>query len=352
MAQAFDDAPLHTTLYEPDRTFPEFAELDVRASVLNRVGAVRTRHRLALPLLAPIVSSMKVDADVLLASSSGWAHGLRTTGRKVVYCHAPARWLYQQDRYLGTHTAHGMRGRLRRAPAHAALAMLGGPLRRWDRRAALMADRYLANSTVTRDAIRAVYGIEAEILPPPPALLPGAAEHAVSGVEPGFFLCVARLLPYKNVDVVIRAAASAAHARVVVVGDGPERSRLEALAAGNPRVRLLGRVPDEELRWLYRNSIGLVAMSYEDYGLSPLEAAAFGRPSVVTRAGGYLDTVVDGDTGVFVNDPRPGDVALGLEIAASKSWDEEVLRAHAQLFSAERFRRRLREIVAEERARA
>ena len=93
MADAFPGAPLYTTLYDPAATFPEFAPLDVRTSPIDRFGVLRRHHRLALPLLAPAVGATPIEAEVLLASSTGWAHGFPTTGRKVVYCHAPARWL-------------------------------------------------------------------------------------------------------------------------------------------------------------------------------------------------------------------------------------------------------------------
>lgn len=355
MADAFPGAPLYTTLYHPEGTFPEFGPLDVRTSPLDRVGVLRRHHRLALPLLAPAVAATPIDADVVLASSTGWAHGFPTTGRKVVYCHAPARWLYQGDRYLGPSRGSGSGtapGGMQRRVAAAALAVLAPALRRWDRRAALTADRYLANSTVTARAIREVYGIEAEILPPPPAMLPGGDETPVDGVEPGFLLCVARLLPYKNVDVVIEAVRRTPGARLVVVGDGPERAALEHRVRDLPRVHLAGRVDDARLRWLYRHSAALVAASYEDYGLSPLEAAAFGRPSVVLRDGGYLDTVRDGVTGEFFDAPDPDLVAEAATRALDRTWDPAVLTAHADDFAAERFVSRLHAIAAEERATA
>ena len=353
MADAFPGAPLYTTLYDPAGTFPEFEALDVRTSPIDRVGVLRRHHRLALPLLAPAVRATPIEADVLLASSTGWAHGFPTSGRKVVYCHAPARWLYQSDRYLGPARGAGSGaapGGATRWLAAQALGLLAPALRSWDRRAAATADRYLANSTVTARAIREVYGIEAEILPPPPAMLPGGPETAVEGVEPGFLLCVARLLPYKNVDVVIEAVRRTPGARLVVVGDGPERAALEHRVRDLPRVRLAGRVDDARLRWLYRNSAALVAASYEDYGLSPLEAAAFGRPSVVLRDGGYLDTVRDGVTGEFFDAPDPDLVAEAAGRALARTWDPTVLTAHADDFAAERFVGRLHEIVREERA--
>ena len=99
--RAFPDATIHTTLYDPDGTYPEFRDARIVTSPINRIGPLRREHRAALPLLPYAVSRLRIDADVVVASSSGWAHGVPTTGRKIVYCHAPARWLYQADAYLG-----------------------------------------------------------------------------------------------------------------------------------------------------------------------------------------------------------------------------------------------------------
>lgn len=361
LAAAFPGSPLYTTLFDPGGTFPEMAALDVRTTSLNRFGPLRHHHRFALPFLAGAVSRRVIDARVLLASSTGWAHGFPTTGRKVVYCHAPARWLYQRDRYLGI----GRRGEplAQRASRWVATGMLdaaSGPLRRWDRDAARSADTYLANSTVTRTAIQAAYGIDAEVVAPPPALLPTgeAVRPAVLDRSPtgrtvqgdDFLLCVARLLPYKNVDAVVAAAALRPDLPLLVVGSGPDRGRLDALVAagGHRNVLLLGRVSDAELRWLYRSCTALVAGSYEDYGLSPLEAAAFGRPSVVLRDGGYLDTVVEGTTGTFFDRPRPAEISAAVGAALDTSWDRRALLAHAQTFSSATFTARLQQVVDDE----
>ena len=360
MAGAFPEAPLYTTLYDRDRTFPEMSELDLRVTRLNRYGALRRDHRRALPFLARAVSTSPIDADVVLASSTGWAHGFPTDGRKIVYCHAPARWLYQRDRYLGTGKAdESPARRARRYAASGVLGAVSAPLRGWDRRAARSADLYLANSTVTQESIRAVYGIDAEVLAPPPALTAAGDRRRPGGLDalpadltaPGaFVLCVARLLPYKNVDVVIEAAAVHPDRGFVVVGDGPDRSRLQAIlmAAGLRNVVLLGRVADAELRWLYQGCAALVGASYEDYGLSPLEAATFGRPSVVLRDGGYLDTVVEGTTGVFFDLPHRQDIARALTEALDARWDPSALTDHAETFGAQRFTARLRELVHEQ----
>lgn len=347
MARAFPGSPLHTTLYDPAGTFPEFEGVDVRTMPINRWGILRRHHRLALPFLARAVSGYRVDADVLLASSSGWAHGIPVTGRKVVYCHAPARWLYQSERYAGEDDA-GARSRAVRA----AIGVLGPGLREWDRAAAHSADRYLVNSTVVQRAVRSAYGIEAEVLAPPPGRIISTDEpEPVDGVSRPFLLCVARLLPYKNVDRVIEAVGAVGGVELVVVGDGPERGRLTELARRTGGVHLVGRVSDAQLQWLYAHTAGLVAASHEDFGLSPLEAGSAGKPTAALRDGGYLDTVVEGRNGVFFDAPDAAAIAASIDDLLGHEWSAEAIRQHAAGFSEERFAERLRTVVAEEAAR-
>lgn len=336
LAAAFPGAPLYTSLYDPDGTFPEFAEVDVRPLSLNAIAPLRRRHRAALPLLAPAFSRLRIQADVAVCSSSGWAHGARVDGRKIVYCHTPARWLYQPDRYL----------RGRPAPLRLVARGLRRPLLRWDRTAAASADRYLANSSVVAKRIRDAYGIEAEVVPPPPAITPDGDTEAVTGVEPGFVLAVSRLLPYKNLDEIVRAFAELPAERLVLVGSGPLEPQLRRLAGSN--VALVGSVSDGQLRWAYANCAGLVAASYEDFGLTPLEAAAFGKPAAVLRWGGFLDTVDDGRTGVFFEHPTAGEVTAAVVALRAASWDAGSIRAHAALFSESRFVERLTRVVSDE----
>jgi glycosyltransferase involved in cell wall biosynthesis len=338
MARAFPEAALHTSLYDADGTFPEFSAVDMETLWLDRVPVLRRHHRLGLPVLAGAFSRLHIDADVVFCSSSGWAHGAQATGRKVVYCHAPARWLHQRDRYL--------RGR---GPAGTVLSLVQERLRRWDAEAAHSADRYLVNSTRTRDLVRETYGIDAEIVFPPYALAPDGPARPLEGIDDGFVLCVARLLPYKNVEAVLDAFSWLPDRRLVVAGAGPDEARLRALAP--PNVTLLGRVDDDELRWLYSRCAALIAASYEDFGLTPLEAAAFGKPSAVLAFGGFLDTVGP-ETGVHFDEATPDAVAAAVEATLRQSWNAQAIAAHAEQFSEHRFVARLREIAAEESARA
>jgi glycosyltransferase involved in cell wall biosynthesis len=338
--ELYPTAPLFTSLYDPAGTFEAFRHVDVRTGALDRVPALRHHHRAALPLLAPWFSTRRLDADVVLASSSGWAHEVRTTGRLIVYCHAPARWLYQRDRYL--RATGGPSGT--KLLAGAALGVLGAPLRHVDRIAAARATTYVANSTATAALVGELYGRDAEILCPPPALDANGEQRELHGVEPGFVLCVARLLAYKHVDVAV-AAAEGLGRQLLVVGDGPERRRLESGAGGN--VRFLGVVDDATLRWCYANASVLVSVGFEDFGLAPVEAAAFGTPTVARRFGGALDTVRDGVTGTLLDAVSPTTVRRAIDELIATPPSAATLLDHAAGFSKERFEGRVRSLVSD-----
>ncbi len=339
LTRAFPSADVFTSFYEPDGTFPDFADVAVRVAPIDRVTPLRRRHRLALPLLAPTFSRMHIDADVVVCSSSGWAHGVQTTGRKLVYCHAPARWLYQREAY----TAQS-------SPAtRVAVAGLRRPLRGWDQKAARSADLYLANSTRTQAMVRDAYGLDAEIVHPPHSIDPDGMQSPVEGIEPGYFLCVARLLPYKNVELAIRSVGGMSGERLVVVGRGPDEQRLRALAG--PNISFLPETTDAELRWLYANAGALMAFSAEDFGLTPVEAAVFGTPSIVVPFGGYLDTVIDGVNGVHIEAATTSSVAEAVERLRSLELDEATIQRHAEPFSEAVFTERIQGYVAELAAR-
>jgi glycosyltransferase involved in cell wall biosynthesis len=337
MSRAFPEAPIYTLLYDPANTYPEFAECDIRVSRLNSFSVFRERHRAALPILPLAASSMHVDADVVVTSSSGWAHGFRTRGRKLVHCHSPARWLYLPDLYLGEDS-----GLLKRA----VLRATAPALRAWDRRAARSCDRYLAVSTVVRQRIADAYGISADLLPPPvamsrnavtepvPELLQWLSADGESDPAEAFYLCVSRLLPYKNVDAAVGAFAGRSR-RLVVVGRGPDAERIAA--AKTPNVLMLSDLTDGQMSWLYQHSRALIAASYEDYGLTPIEAGVWGKPSVVLRWGGFLDTVVEGITGMYFDHPDAVSIADALDRFETSSFDPDKIRGHVEQFTEERF---------------
>jgi glycosyltransferase involved in cell wall biosynthesis len=343
MSRAFPFAPIYTLLYEPTTTYPEFAERDIRVSRLNRFAPLRKNHRAALPVLPVAARSVFVDADVVVTSSSGWAHGFRTSGRKLVHCHSPARWLYLPEQYLGDSSV------LKRA----ALRGSSPYLRSWDRRAALSCDRYLAVSSVIQRRIADVYGIEADVLPSPVAMTRSDRLEPVPEVqrwlrtdepENAFYLCVSRLLPYKNVDAIVRAF-SGTDRRLVVVGRGPQADALQRMKT--PNVLIVSDLTDAQMAWLYRSCRALIAASYEDYGLTPIEAGVWGRPSVVLRWGGFLDTVEEGVTGVYFDQPEPAEIADALDRFEETSFDPDKIARHTEQFTEAGFAQALYTAVDE-----
>lgn len=333
LADAFPDSPLYTSVFDAPR-YPELADRDVRASVLNRSAVFRKWHRATLPFLPSVYGHLDIDAEVAICSSSGWAHGVHTDAAKVVYCHNPARWLYQRAEYGET---------LRRY--RIAAAAVAPVLERWDRRAAASCDRYLANSSGVAARIKSIYGIEAEVLPPPTSVDPSATQIPLAGIEPGYVMVVGRLLGYKHVGAAVEAFRLLPGQRLIVVGDGPQRNSLESSAPAN--VTFTGRVSEAELRWLYAHCSTVVSASHEDFGLTPVEAGLFGKPVAVLRAGGFLDTTIEGVTGLFFEQPEPWAVAEGIRRVLAERWNPVEIAAAADRFSIAGFTKRMHEIVDE-----
>lgn len=319
-----------TGMYRPDQTFGRAHEFDIRPIDSRLLRRLAHDPRRALPFLAHAWSSAPtVDADVIVCSSSGWAHGLRAADgqRKVVYCHNPARWLYQPDDY-----SRGMS-----APLRLALGALSPGLRRWDRRAAHSADTYIANSTIVASRIARTYGIEAAVVHPPVSIDASGTSEAVPGLEAGFFLTVARPRGYKGTEVLRDAFARLRGEQLVIVG---------AALAGEqpPNVTSLGEVSESHLRWLYRNARALISVSHEDFGLTPIEANAFGTPALVLRAGGFLDSVQEGVSGMFI-EADTEDAVVDAVRDFSDAWNRERITAHAGTFSPEAFGAKIRDVV-------
>jgi glycosyltransferase involved in cell wall biosynthesis len=331
LARGLSGGRILTSVYDPGNTYPGFASMAVEVLPINKVGLFRTDPRRALPLLGPSFSRVTLDEQVVICSSSGWSHGVTVTGHKVVYCHNPARWIYQADEYLLDQPF----------AVRAFLRTMRPRLRRWDRHAAMgPRTTYVANSTVVAERIRSAYGLRAVVVPPPVMIDPEGWQDPWPGLEPGYLITVGRPRGYKRTDAVIAAMDQLPGRRLVVVG-----SSSEATARWEGRVLFMPRVSDAQLRWLYAHSSVKIAVGDEDFGLTPLEANAMGTPVVALAKGGYLDTVVAGVNGVLIPDRTPGSIANGVARLLAEPLDPEAVRAHAARFSPAGFCDRMRAIA-------
>ena len=337
----FPEAPIYTAVYHPASTLEVFRRADVRVSFLQRLTAHPKRYRALLPLYPLAFRSFELwPYDLIVSSASGFAKGVRRGkgARHVCYCYTPPRFVWQYQS-ANDRERFGL-------PARLALRALGPSLRRFDDESAAGVDRFLTSSRCVAARIASAYGREATVVPPPIE----CGRFAPVRDAGDFFLVVSRLVPYKRIDVAIEAF-NRSGLPLLVVGDGRDRARLESLSRSD-RIRFLGHRPDAEVRELLGRCRALVVPAEEDFGMAALEANASGRPVVSYGAGGALETVVDGVTGVTFPEQTAESLLAALDVFDCLSFDPYVLVQHARQFDAARFKSNVREIVAEEMGRS
>ncbi|KMY67181.1 glycosyl transferase family 1 [Desulfocarbo indianensis] len=348
----FPQAPIYTLLHLPGKVSGLIESHAIRPSVLQRMPAVARRYRYYLPLFPLAVERLRLPpADLVLSSSHCAAKGVRAPAGAlhVSYVHTPMRYVWDMyDSYFGPG-----RGGL----ARYVMPIFRGGLQRWDVRTAAGVDHFIANSAHVARRIQRHYGRESTVIHPP------VDTERFAPVEKAedYYLVVSALVPYKRVDLAVKACTALGR-RLKVVGTGPEESRLKSLAG--PSVEFLGWQPDGALPALYAKARAFIFPGEEDFGITPVEAMAAGRPVVALGRGGALETVVGpGDaqgraaTGRFFASQEAEALAaalLDLE-AELDSFDPAALARHAAGFDTALFLERmaafLRKALAERPAR-
>ena len=326
IAELYPSAPIFTLLYDEHGTHGRFAGRAITTSFLQRLGVDQRSFRrlLALyPLAAERLSPLA--CDVVLSSSSAFAHGLRVPAGAVhvCYCHAPFRYAwYEQARALGEVPA----------PLRPLLALQLRRMRKWDLAASRRVDSYVANSRLTQERIKAFYGRDSTIIHPP------VETHRFGPGEPGdALLVVSELVAHKRVHVAL-AAARQAGAPIRVVGSGPEHA---ALSEAFPEAEFLGRASDEQLVELYASARAVIVPSMEEFGITAVEAQAAGRPVIAAAAGGALETVVEGRTGSLAQLDDVDSFARAIESVQRLGLDPADAVQNAARFSVAAFQERL-----------
>ena len=334
ICDAWPQADVFTAVYDEKGTEGRFAARNPQASFLQKLRPTSNTFRPLLPFYPHAVESLDLRGyDIVVSSSSAWAHGVLVDpgAVHVCYCHNPFRYAWSERE--ATLAARGLLTR-------PALRVLLSRWRQWDWIAAQRVDAYVANSAITQKRIRRYFGRESTVVHPPVELA-----RFSPGPVGDHYLVLAELMAHKRIDVAIRAF-NALGRPLVVVGDGPELRRLSRLAG--PTVRLTGRISDDEVADLLRTAQALVVTAEEEFGIAAVESLASGRPVIALRAGGVLETVTEGETGAFYDD-ADDPVALaavveGFDVARVNS-SACVRSAHR--FGVDRFQERLRSVVDE-----
>jgi glycosyltransferase involved in cell wall biosynthesis len=337
--EIFPSAPIFTSIYAPDLVDPAFREMDVRTTFMQRLPLVHNHHQAFLPIFPFAFESIDLrEFDVVLSMSSGWAKNVLTRPETchICYCLTPMRFAWSSRDYAkGERIAPWQMGVID--------PILSG-LRLWDVAGANRVDAFAAISATVKRRIEKYYRRQASIIYPPVSTAEFALDAGtIAGDGDGdYFLTGGRLIPYKGFDLAIRAC-NRLKARLVVFGDGRDRARLESLAGST--VEFVGKVDDETKRQLLRGCRAFIFPEEADFGIVPVEAMAAGRPVVAYGAGGALDTIVDGGTGVFFRQPAVGAVADALERARTAEWDRAAIARHASRFDVCTFKDTLRRFV-------
>jgi glycosyltransferase involved in cell wall biosynthesis len=352
----YPDAPFFTTVAKPSSLGP-LKDADIRTTYLQRVHNLIKNHQVLLPFLPRAIESIDLTGyDLIISSSHAVGKGIipPSSSFHVCYCHTPVRYAWEmEDEYLRDFRVPN---RLKKT-----IKKQLSKLRRWDLTTAQRVDMFIANSTTTQERIKRIYGRESIVIPPPvEGKFFGATFIKDSGYKiqdtsvadvlnlesciPPYYLAVGRMVPYKRFDLLIEVA-NKLKLPLKIAGRGQDEERLRALAG--PTVEFLGFVKDEELPGLYANAKALLFPQYEDAGIVPLEAQATGTPVIAYGVGGALDSIVEHKTGVFFKEQTVESVTAAITEFETMTFDRKAIRAHAQKFTQEEFRKKFTAAVEE-----
>lgn len=324
------DAEIYTSVYDPEPWREALAGRRVHASFLDRVPGARRQYPKLLPLMNRAFESFDLGAhDLVVSSSHSCAKNVVTApdALHVCYCHTPMRHAWEPAL---------LQGELGRAGRLAAGALLPR-LRRDDVLGALRPDAFVANSSFVARRIAKFYRREATVVHPPVDV----DAHLARARDPqDYYLVLGRVVPYKRVDLAVAACARLGR-RVKVAGTGRALDAARAAAAGAPEVDFLGYVPDDDLGELLAGARALLFCGLEDFGIVPVEAQAAGLPVIAYGAGGVLDSVIDGETGVLFGEQSVAALEAAILAFEELELDEAAIRDNARHFGPERFRREM-----------
>lgn len=332
--EMYKESPVHTLIYNADNTQHLFDDYKIIQSFISRFPFAQKKFRWYLPMMVPATESYDLSGfDVVLSDSSGLAKGVITSPRTlhVCYCHTPTRYLWSDHNEIIDKLE-------RRWLVRRLSQLYRSYLRMWDRLAADRVDFFIANSKFVAHRIKKYYNKESVVINPPV----DTSKFCISKEIGDYFLIISRLRPYKKVDVAIQAFNKLG-LPLYIIGEGEDYDRLKSMAG--PHIKFLGFVPDEEVAKYLSRCRAFIHPQEEDFGITPIEAMASGRPVIAYGAGGALETVVSGKTGVLFDEQSWEALADTVIHFNQDEFNPEEIRKHAQQFSVEQFKQRISNFI-------
>lgn len=327
-------APIHTLVHDP-KPFrgTVFEKTPVYSSFLQKFPFSKRLYRNYLPFFPLAIEQFDLSSyDVIISSSHAVAKGVLTTSNQIhlCYCFTPMRYAWDlTHQYLAN-----LRG-LRKTVAKASLHYL----RNWDIASASRVDHFATISHYVAARIKKIYGKSSQVIYPPVDV----DTIPFSSQKQNYYLTASRMVPYKRLDLIVEAFSHFPDKKLLVVGDGPEKTRIQKLAGKN--VELLGRVSDQQLHNLLCHAQAFIFAAEEDFGIAPLEAQAAGTPVIAFGRGGALETVLSEQTGLFFPDQTVESLCNTLKNFQLNDFNSEIIRNHAQKFNKTRFIQEFKQFV-------
>jgi glycosyltransferase involved in cell wall biosynthesis len=336
LVQIYPDSPIYTSIYAPDLMPPFYQDWDIRTLWIDRMPGIHRHHQPYLPLYPAAWGGLDLsEYDVILSNKSGFCHGLQHDQQSmhICYCLAPTRYVWQFESYMARE-GFGQAVKLGLRPLVAAL-------RRWDYEAAQRVDHFIAISTEIQQRIKTYYDRDSEIIFPP--VDTGRFRAARTDDVGDYFLIVSRLIPYKRIDIAIEAA-NRLGLTLKIGGRGRDLERLKAMAG--PTVEFLGFVPDDELPGLMAGCRAFLFPGLEDFGITPVQAQAAGRPVIAYGGGGALDTVIPGKTGEHFTEMTADSLIEVMSSFDPAAYDPDIMQQHAAVFDRANFAQQITAYVS------
>lgn len=331
--EIYKEAPIYTTFYNPDKLDGKLKNIEVKTSYLQKKKMVEN-HKKYFPLMPMAFEKFDLNEyDVVLSSSSSCAKGVLTKPGSVhiCYCHTPMRYAWEKrDEYT-----EGM-GKLKKK----LVEILCHYMRIWDVASSNRVDYFIANSTEVQKRIKKHYKRDSVVINPPVR----CNMFNISETDGDYYLVLSRLVGYKRFDLAVQACSELGK-KLVVIGEGPEKEKLEKLS--NENVTFLGRQPDAVVKKYMSECKALLFPGEEDFGIVPVEAQSCGRPVIAYGKGGVLDSVIDGKTGVFFKKQTVESLKEAINKFETMKFDKEEIRKHALEFDESVFQEKIRKFVEE-----
>lgn len=331
----FPTADIHTLVknHKENALGKTIPQHNIYTTSIDLIPGAKKYYKSLLPLFPVIIGSHKVDADFILSSDASMIKGMKKDEYvpHVCYCHSPPRYIWDlQDEYLNS--MGFLKGSL--------FKILTPYLRSFDLKGVKNVDHFIANSNFVKERIKRIYGRESVVIHPPVEL----DEFKFTSKSEDFYLIVAALVPYKKVDTAVKAFNRNGK-KLVIIGEGSELNTLKSIAKNN--IQILGPQPFEVLKDHYRKCKAFIFPGIEDFGITPLEAQASGKPVIAIKKGGALETVIENRTGVFFEEQTPESLNEAIDKFESDVHNitPDACRKNAEKFSPERFRRDIKDFL-------